>query len=197
LFKLTEKKVSDKINELVSKIENYQQRNQQLQESKQQSEQNKIRLQTAIELALTEREKNTELLSAINHELIQKLNTSHFQTIDEVMNCLQQSIDVEKVQNEIEQFTITYETLKNKVTSLQTKHKDLVWNDEYFSEKEKELIATKNELKAATEQLATLKAEYNRLTQAFNEKSTLEKKKETVEKRAENLKIMLNLFKGA
>ena len=197
LFKLTEKDVSDKINELVSKIENYQQKNQQLQQSKQQSEQNKIRLQTAIELASTEREKNTELLSTINYQLMQKLNTSHFETIDEVIKCLQQSIDVEKVQSEIEQFTITYETLKNKVTSLQTKHKDLVWDDEYYFEKEKELIVTKNELKAATEQLATLKAEYSRLTQAFNEKSTLEKKKEAVEKRAENLKVMLNLFKGA
>lgn len=117
--------------------------------------------------------------------------------LSEVLSILDQEIDVAKERQAWEEFVVKYETLQQQIKELEDKVAQLDWSEEKFTLQEQLVAELLEKVKLATEQQATLEAEKLRLEKAFEEKRSLLEKQSALQSRAENLKTMLNLFKGA
>lgn len=117
--------------------------------------------------------------------------------LSEVLSILDQEIDVAKERQAWEEFVVKYETLQQQIKELEDKVTQLDWSEEKFTLQEQLVAELLEKVKLATEQQATLEAEKLRLEKAFEEKRSLLEKQSALQSRAENLKTMLNLFKGA
>lgn len=117
--------------------------------------------------------------------------------LSEVLSILDQEIDVAKERQAWEEFVVKYETLQQQIKELEDKVAQLDWSEEKFTLQEQLVAELLEKVKLATEQQATLEAEKLRLKKAFEEKRSLLEKQSALQSRAENLKTMLNLFKGA
>ncbi|SDJ83143.1 SbcC/MukB-like Walker B domain-containing protein [Chryseobacterium jejuense] len=142
----------------------------------------------------------TELEKEIseNQQTIDKaLNENHFTTFNEVENILQQEINIQEARAKIQQFKIDFETLKKVIEGLELKLKDLSFDDEQFSLAEKQFGEAQTELKQINDAVVTMIAEKDRLEKEYKKKEELLKELTKLQKRSENLKLMMNLFKGA
>ncbi|WP_347218752.1 SMC family ATPase [Chryseobacterium sp.] len=156
------------------------------------AEQKAIVSQTEKQIAELEKEVST------NQQSIDKaLNENHFTAFNEVVNILQQEINIQEVRAKIQQFKIDFETLKNVITGLELKLKDLSFDDEQFSLAEKQFGEAQVELKQINDAVVTMTAEKERLEKEYKKKEELLKELTMLQKRSENLKLMMNLFKGA
>lgn len=117
--------------------------------------------------------------------------------LSEVLSILDQEIDVTKERQAWEDFVVKYETLHQQIKELENKVTQLDWSEEKFTQQEQLVAELLEKVKLATELQATLEAEKLRLEKAFEEKRSLLEKQSALQNRAENLKTMLNLFKGA
>ncbi|BAP29860.1 ATPase [Chryseobacterium sp. StRB126] len=125
------------------------------------------------------------------------LNENHFTTFNEVENILQQEINIQEARAKIQQFKIDFETLKKVIEALELKLKDLSFDDEQFSLAEKQFGEAQTELKQINDAVVTMAAEKERLEKEYKKKEELLKELTRLQKRSENLKLMMNLFKGA
>lgn len=117
--------------------------------------------------------------------------------LNTVQNILLPEINVQNVRNQIQQFRIQFETLKNGIADLETKLKDFSFDEEQFTESENQFKTSENELKKANDSVVKISSEVERLEKEFKKKEDLVKDLGQLQKRADNLKIMTNLFKGA
>lgn len=156
------------------------------------AEQKAIVSQTEKQIAAFEKEISE------NQQTIEKaLNEQNFTTFNEVESILQQEINLQEVRTKIQQFKIDFETLKKVIEGLELKLKDLSFDDEQFSFAEKQFGEAQSELKQINDAVVTLTAEKERLEKEYKKKEELLKELTTLQKRSENLKLMMNLFKGA
>lgn len=125
------------------------------------------------------------------------LQSHHKTELSEVLSILDQEIDVTKERQAWEDFVVKYETLQQQIKELEDKVAQLDWSEEKFTQQEQLVAELLEKVKLATELQATLEAEKLRLEKAFEEKRSLLEKQSALQSRAENLKTMLNLFKGA
>lgn len=156
------------------------------------AEQKTIVSQTEKQIAAFEKEISE------NQQIIDKtLNEYNFTAFNEVENILQQEINIQEVRAKIQQFKIDFESLKKVIEGLELKLKDLFFDDEQFSLAEKQFGEAQSELKHINDTVVTLTAEKERLEKEYKKKEELLKELSTLQKRSENLKLMMNLFKGA
>lgn len=133
-----------------------------------------------------------------NKILIEKsLSEQEFNTLEEIQKILVLEINVQETRNKIQQFRITFEILKNSILELETKLKDLSFDQEEFLILENQLKSFENDLKTANDSVVKIATEIERLEREFKKKENLLKDLAHLQKRGENLKIMTNLFKGA
>ncbi|MBP2619006.1 AAA family ATPase [Chryseobacterium jejuense] len=133
-----------------------------------------------------------------NQQTIDKaLNEYHFTAFHEVENILQLEINIQETRAKIQQFKIDFETLKKVIEGLELKLKNLSFDDEQFSLTEKQFAEAQAELKQINDSVVTLIAEKERLEKEYKKKEELLKELTKLQKRSENLKLMMNLFKGA
>lgn len=133
-----------------------------------------------------------------NEESIGKaLTAQNFTDFKEVENILLQEINIEQNRNEIQKFNIDFESLKKFISELETKLKGLSFNDEQFSLAEKQFNEAQAEQKQISDSVVTKTAEIDRLQKEYVKKESLLKELAKLQKRSENLKLMMNLFKGA
>lgn len=133
-----------------------------------------------------------------NEESIGKaLTAQNFTDFKEVENILLQEINIEQNRNEIQKFNIDFEALKKFISELETKLKGLSFNDEQFSLAEKQFNEAQAEQKQISDSVVTKTAEIDRLEKEYMKKESLLKELAKLQKRSENLKLMINLFKGA
>ncbi len=125
------------------------------------------------------------------------LNEHDFTAFNEVENILQQEINIQEVRAKIQQFKIDFETLKKVIEGLEMKLKGLSFDDEQFSQAEKQFAEAQAELKQINDSVVTMNAEKDRLEKEYKKKEELLKELAKLQKRSENLKLMMNLFKGA
>lgn len=156
------------------------------------AEQKTIVGQTEKQIAALEKE-----ISENQQTIDKALNEQNFTTFNEVENILQQEINIQEVRTKIQQFKIDFETLKKVIEGLELKLKDLSFDDEQFSLAEKQFGEAQTELKQINDAVVTMAAEKERLEKEYKKKEELLKKLSTLQKRSENLKLMMNLFKGA
>lgn len=125
------------------------------------------------------------------------LADQNFSEFKEVENILLQEINVELVRAKIQNFKVEFEALKKFIGELELKLKGLSFDNDQFSMAEQEFLKAQAEQKKISDSVVTKIAEIDRLEKEFVKKETLLKELVKLQKRSENLKIMINLFKGA
>lgn len=196
-----EKKPVDEIEDIYNKLsqsnceteENYQKLNKEKEEISP-----KLAEQKTIVDQLEKRISELEKEISDNKILIENsLSEQKFNTLDQIQQILAQEINVQETRNQIQQFRIQFEIVKNDILNLETKLKDFSFDEEQFAETENQFKTFENELKTANDSVVKITSEIERLEKEFKKKEDLLKDLSQLQKRAENLKIMTNLFKGA
>lgn len=142
----------------------------------------------------------TELEKEIsgNEEAIAKaLADQNFTAFKEVENILLQEINIQLVRAKVQNFRVEFEALKKFISELEVKLKGFSFDNEQFSLAERQFVEAQNEQKKISNSVVTKTAEINRLEKEFVKKEALLNELTKLQKRSENLKIMMNLFKGA
>lgn len=125
------------------------------------------------------------------------LSEQEFSTLEEIQQILAQEINIQETRNQIQQFRIQFEIVKNDILNLETKLKGFSFDEEQFAETENQFKAFEKDLKIVNDSVVKIATEIERLEKEFKKKEDLLKDLSQLQKRAENLKIMTNLFKGA
>lgn len=142
----------------------------------------------------------TELEKEIsgNKEAITKaLTDQNFIEFKEVENILLQEINVQLVRTKVQNFKIDFEALRKFIGELELKLQGLSFDNEQFSLAEQQFSEAQSEQKKISDSVVTKAAEIDRLEKEFVKKGDLLKELAKLQKRSENLKVMMNLFKGA
>ncbi|MCX8525074.1 SMC family ATPase [Chryseobacterium formosus] len=147
-----------------------------------------------LEKRISELEKE---ISDNENILTKSLVENNFSDMNAVQNILLQEINVQETRNQIQQFRIQFEIVKNDILNLEAKLKDFSFDEQQFSETENQFKIFENDLKTANDSVIKIMTEIERLEKEFKKKEDLLKNLSQLQKRAENLKIMTNLFKGA
>lgn len=156
------------------------------------AEQKAIVSQTEKQIAVLEKE-----ISENQQTIDKALKEHNFTVFNEVENILLQEINIQEIRAKIQQFRINFETLKKVIEGLELKLKNLSFDDEQFSMVEKQFEEAHTELKQINDAVVTMNAERERLEKEYRKKEDLLKELTKLQKRSENLKLMMNLFKGA
>ncbi|TZF94367.1 SMC family ATPase [Chryseobacterium panacisoli] len=146
------------------------------------------------EKQITELEKE---ISGNEDALVNALATQNFTEFKEVENILLQEINIQLVRSKVQNFKVDFEALKKFIGELELKLKGLIFDNEQFSLAEQQFSEAQSEQKKISDSVVTKTAEINRLEKEFVKKEDLLKELAKLQKRSENLKIMMNLFKGA
>lgn len=146
------------------------------------------------EKQITELEKE---ISGNEEAVVKALADQNFTEFKEVENILLQEINVELVRTKVQLFKVEFEALKKFIGELELKLKGLSFDNEQFSLTEKQFNEAQTEQKQINDSVVTKTAEIDRLEKEFIKKESLLKEHVKLQKRSENLKIMMNLFKGA
>ncbi len=153
------------------------------------------------ESALAMLAKRVEELSAESREVEKQIEAAlalqRLNTIEEANDILKLELDTPLIREEIEKFTIAFETLRNNVSELEKKLAGKSFDETTFKEVEDKLNRLTDELNTRTEKWNVINAEMKRLSKELKEKETLLQKQNQLQKRADNLKVMTNLFKGS
>lgn len=158
----------------------------------------KLAEQKTIADQLEKRISELEKEISANKILIENsLSEQQFNALEEIQQILAQEINVQETRNQIQQFKIQFEIVKNDILNLETKLKDFSFDEEQFAETENQFKAFENDLKIVNDSVVKIATEIERLEKEFKKKEDLLKDLSQLQKRAENLKIMTNLFKGA
>lgn len=136
-------------------------------------------------------------ISENRNSMANALVAQNFTEFKEVENILLQEINIEQNRNTIQKFNIDFETLKKFIEELEIKLKDLSFDDEHFALTEKLFTEAQGEQKQISDSVVTKTAEIDRLEKEYIKKESLLKELAKLQKRAENLRLMMNLFKGA
>ncbi|MDQ1858389.1 SMC family ATPase [Chryseobacterium sp. WLY505] len=146
------------------------------------------------EKQITELEKE---ISSNEAAIVKALTNQNFTEFKEVEHILLQEIDVQMVRAKVQHFKVEFEALKKFIGELELKLKGLSFDNEQFSLAEKQFNEAQTEQKQISDSVVTKTAEIDRLEKEFVKKDELLKELAKLQKRSENLKIMMNLFKGA
>lgn len=158
----------------------------------------KLAEQKAIVSQLNIRISELEKEISFNEESLQlALAQQGFIALTDVQNILIEEISVQETRDQIQQFRIRFETLKNGISELETKLKDFSFDKELFQSVEDEFNATEIILKQANDSVVKAISEIERLEKEFKKKENLLKNLSELQKRSDNLKVMTNLFKAA
>src|SRR5690606_31552808 len=132
-------------------------------------------------------------LEALNDSFNQNLIDQNIEHKEKVVEILGLNLNVEVVRNEIEEFTVAYKTLNNKIQNLDTKVQGTLVNQHAYLQLEQAVAAAARELTITTENVTKNNVEISRLTKALSQKKELLTTVDQLKKRGENLKTIMNL----
>jgi len=150
-------------------------------------------VQTIAERLETIKREQLEVDSTIK----QLLAASSFGTLAEVRQILAENMSIQQIRQQLEQFQIQFETVKAQIGQLEKKLADQVHDENIYSEQEKALEESSQQLKESTENVARLRQELDQLQLAYAKKENLLQQQVRLNFRNDNLKQLFNLFKGA
>lgn len=156
------------------------------------AEQKAIVSQTEKQIAELEKE-----ISGNKETITKALTDQNFNEFGEVENILLQEINVQLVRAKVQNFRVDFEALRKFIGELELKLKGLSFDNEQFFLAEQQFLQAQSEQKKISDSVVTKTAEIDRLEKEFVKKEDLLKELAKLQKRSENLKIMMNLFKGA
>lgn len=130
-------------------------------------------------------------------KITETLSGQQIESVEKVREILALPLDVPALRKEIEQFIIAFETLRNGISELEKKLKEVSFDEHLYEAEQEKLQEVTAALHLATEKVTKTNAEIQRLSQAFEAKKDLVKHQSDLQKRAQNLQVLNNLFKGA
>lgn len=133
-------------------------------------------------------------LKLIDQSIKEALLANKLNAIAEVKTILAKKLNVTEIRKVIEQFNITYETLRNSIAELELKLAQVSFDETLYQTTEEKLNVVAQQLKEANDSVAKLSAEISRLEKAFEDKKELLKEFEQLQKRAANLKTLQTMF---
>ncbi|WP_160138849.1 AAA family ATPase [Chryseobacterium sp. c4a] len=196
-----EQKTVTEVEEVYQKLKQSNTETEQLHQKASQQEKDlapKLAEQKTIVSQTEKQIANFEKEISENQQTIDKaLSENNFTIFNEVENILQQEINIQEGRAKIQQFKIDFETLKKVIEGLELKLKGLSFDSDQFSLTERQFGEAQAELKQINDAVVTMIAEKDRLEKEYKKKEELLKELTKLQKRSENLKLMMNLFKGA
>lgn len=161
----------------------------------------KTRPEHAAKVALVQqlKKQHSELqedCKSLTQELNHKILVQQFKNADEVLAVLNQNLEVENERAAIQKFRETLAVLSHQLEDLAKKLEGKTYDEEIFTQKEKEHQDLKEKIEETRAENAVLSSEIDRLQAQFSAKANLLHEQKLLQNRAENLKIMLNLFKA-
>lgn len=129
--------------------------------------------------------------------LTKSLGENSFDNVNTVQTILLQEINVQEARDQVQDFKVRFETLKNLILELENKLKGFSFDEQQFTATENQFKILENELKTANDSVVKISSEIERLEKEFKKKENLLLDLAKIQKRRENLSVMQNLFNGA
>ena len=154
------------------------------------------RSRTELEMRKERREETLDLMRQTEERLLKAVESSDFSGIDEVSGILSRKIDVGSERKAVEDFARELERLRTESLRLEAAVAGRSWEPAMLSDAENEYRKTRAMLGSASEEAGRLRALVAELDKQLQQKKELEAELGGLEKRAENIRTLLNLFKG-
>lgn len=154
-------------------------------------------LQTEVNSVQAELNELTFVATQLNERIISLLVTHQLTSIDEVITVLNKQINVTERREQIQTFDVQLEVIRNAVGALEVKLKDISFDQEKFAKQQEAITLLEQQVKEATETVAKLAGEVERLEKDYAKKQDLQQQFDVVDKRVKNLSVLLTMFSGA
>lgn len=125
------------------------------------------------------------------------LLNSDFENIEEIESVLLQDLDILTLRKEIQDFKISFSTLKEIINSLKQKLKESNFDETDFVAKSEAFLDSQNSISELQKQLTILENQVSDLQKNFETKKELISQQNKLLLRKSNLDTLFNLFKGA
>lgn len=125
------------------------------------------------------------------------LAKSSFTKLEEVEIILSQDFDIQTSRKEIQDFKISFNTLKEIINSLKLKLKESNFDESEFVAKENHFLVSQENISQLQKQLTIIEKQLSDLQKSFETKKELILEQNKLSLRKANLDTLSNLFKGA
>ncbi|MCD9853767.1 SMC family ATPase [Epilithonimonas sp. JDS] len=125
------------------------------------------------------------------------LAKSSFTNLEEVEIILSQDFDIQTSRKEIQDFKISFNTLKEIINSLKLKLKESNFDESEFVAKENDFLVSQENISQLQKQLTIIEKQLSDLQKSFETKKDLILEQNKLSLRKANLDTLSNLFKGA
>ena len=153
------------------------------------------------ETLLAQISKQIEELEKSEKENIEKIESvlakSSFTNLEEVETILSQDFDIQTSRKEIQDFKISFNTLKEIINSLKLKLKESNFDESEFVAKENDFLVSQENISQLQKQLTIIEKQLSDLQKSFETKKELILEQNKLSLRKANLDTLSNLFKGA
>ncbi|WDF47994.1 AAA family ATPase [Chryseobacterium sp. KACC 21268] len=153
------------------------------------------------ETLLAQISKQIEELQKSEKENIEKIESvlakSSFTNLEEVEAILSQDFDIQTLRKEIQDFKISFNTLKEIINSLKLKLKESNFEESEFVAKENDFLVSQENISQLQKQLTIIEKQLSDLQKSFETKKELILEQNKLLLRKTNLDTLSNLFKGA
>ena len=159
-------------------------------------EEHKTTIETTLKIKKKSLQKEQTVLKKITQKLSAQVAKSNFEHLDGVMALLAKNIDPKNQLERVEKYKKEVFAKKQKWDDLRQKTSKVKFDADAFAKLKLTIQTLEEEQKNTLGQLAKTKAIIQELTQKVKEKKALKKELNALELRAENIKTLLQLFKG-
>lgn len=153
------------------------------------------------ETMLAQISKQIEELQKSEKEIIENIESvlakSSFANLEEVETILSQDFDIQTSRKEIQDFKISFNTLKEIINSLKLKLKESNFEESEFVAKEYHFLDSQENISQLQKQLTIIEKQLLDLQKSFETKKELILEQNKLSLRKANLDTLSNLFKGA
>ncbi|MDR0193591.1 MAG: SMC family ATPase [Myroides sp.] len=154
-------------------------------------------VQTEVNVIQAELVELRIVVGQLQEQINTLLSTHQLQSLDEVMTILSKQINVTEQREYIQAFEVQIEVVRSAVSTIETKLKDVSFDQEKFAKQQEVITQLEQQLKEATETVAKLAGEVERLEKDLIVKKELQLEHDVINKRVTNLSTLLNMFNGA
>ncbi len=159
-------------------------------------EERKTTISTTLKIKTKSLTKEQAVFEQINQKISTQVAQSSFNHLDEVMALLGKGIDPKSQLERVEKYKKEAFSKKQKWDDLLRKTSKVKFDSDAFAKLKSSIQTLEVEQKNILGQLAQTKASIQELTEKVKEKKKLKKELKALELRAENIKTLLQLFKG-
>lgn len=154
-------------------------------------------VQTEVKNIQQELAELKEIVRQLEVKLGELLLANGLESIEEVVTVLNRQLNVLDSREQIQAFEVQFEVVKNSVYTLEEKLKGLSFDQELFAKQQDKIVLLEQQVKEATEVVAKLAGDIERLDRDFAKKQELQKQFEAFDKRLKNISVLKNMFDSA